>query len=325
MKHLEIYESLAEVQYDITNKILIKPYIALYDDKHKMEFGDVVYNNIDYTSTELTFEILENGTITWICTNSSIAKTIQYSKNNGEWTNITSTTSGVNINVLSGDKIKFRGNNSTYGNSSYHNSFRANCNFNAYGNIMSLINGTNFMDLKVLSASYTFTYLFAYCEKLLNINNLLLPATTLSDNCYERMFDTCRKIIDIPNLPATTLTSSCYSCMFVACDELTDLSHHEFNADYVPYAAYSAMFHTCPKLVKSPIIKCTSIASYGASFMFFNCNNLSWIKCLSISLGGCQRWTEGVASTGTFIKSPSLISYSRDGYGIPSGWTIENA
>lgn len=283
MKHLEIYESLAEVQYDITNKILIKPYIALYDDKHKMEFGDVVYNNIDYTSTELTFEILENGTITWICTNSSIAKTIQYSKNNREWTNITSTTSGVNINVSNGDKVRFKGNNTTYANSSYYNQFTSTCNFNVYGNIMSLLNGTNFMDLKTLSSTSTFAYLFYNCSGLINAKNLLLPATTLTEKCYDSLFRQCSNLLNSPELPAQNLPSRCYADLFHDCISLVS-GPSIVGGGTCGSECCISMFSVCSSLEIPPIIPSNSLGNFCYNYMFWRCTSLKEITLPAITL-----------------------------------------
>ena len=81
---------------------------------------------VDFSTKPLTFNILSAGTINWTASNTSNAKTIKYKLNNGEWTSITSNTSSSapKINVVEGDKIQFRGNNTQYGtNTSGYNSF----------------------------------------------------------------------------------------------------------------------------------------------------------------------------------------------------------
>ena len=50
-----------------------------------------------------------------------------------------------------------------------------------------------------------------------SIDNLVLPATTLSEGCYALMFDYCKLLTNIPSglLHATTLASNCDSVIAV--------------------------------------------------------------------------------------------------------------
>ena len=58
---------------------------------------------------------------------------------------------------------------------------------------------------------------------IINASGLLLPATTLSENCYSGMFAGCAELMDTPvELPALTLAPGCYSNMFEGCDKLSD-------------------------------------------------------------------------------------------------------
>jgi hypothetical protein len=62
--------------------------------------------------------------------------------------------------------------------------------------------------------------------------------------------------------------------------------------------------------------------------MFSNCTNLNHITCLAtnISASICvSNWTKMVASTGTFIKHPSMNDWTTGTSGIPSGWTVVDA
>ena len=47
-----------------------------------------------------------------------------------------------------------------------------------------------------------------------------LPATTLAQSCYSRMFQNCTSLTTAPELPATTLASYCYQYMFQGCSKL---------------------------------------------------------------------------------------------------------
>ena len=59
--------------------------------------------------------------------------------------------------------------------------------------------------------------------------------------------------------------------------------------------------------------------------MFYKCIKLNSITMLAtdISASGClSNWVNGVASTGTFVKAPSMTSLTTGTSGIPSGWTV---
>ena len=199
----------------------------------------------------LTFDILGSGTIGWKTSGSSLTRTIQYKKNNGSWTSITSSTSGVTISVSSGDVLQFRGNNTAYGNSSYYNNFTSTCEFNVRGNIMSLINSTNFDSLTSLSATYTFMALFSGAL-VKDASNLQMPATTLTNYCYQYMFyssSSTGTITKAPTLPATTLKNYCYRGMFQGCPNLnyikclaTSISATSCTSNWVSGVAASGTF-----------------------------------------------------------------------------------
>ena len=118
---------------------------------------------VDYSTQYLTFEVVDGGNITITDSNADVAKTIQYSTDNGStWTSLTTSTTaqelGGTLNV--GDKVLVKGTNTTYGTNSYYNTFGGTAKVNVYGNIMSLIYGDNFVDKKTLTDSYTFKRLF---------------------------------------------------------------------------------------------------------------------------------------------------------------------
>ena len=192
----------------------------------------------------LTFKIIEAGNIYWLASNSSYAKTIEYRKNNGVWTSITSNTgaSAPSISVNEGDTIQFRGDNATYASNSYsYNTFSGStAKFEVEGNIMSLIDSENFNTATTLASSYTFNSLFSYCTGLTSAENLTLPATTLAINCYSSMFGGCTSLTQAPALPATTLVDNCYRAMFYGCTSLayikclaTDISASNCTTNWV--------------------------------------------------------------------------------------------
>lgn len=319
--------------------------------------GWTVEEYIDYTKEPLTFNILSAGTINWTASSTKFTKTIKYKLNNGGWTSITSNTSSSapKINVVEGDKIQFKGNNTQYatGTSAYNSFSGSTASFEAEGNIMSLIYGDNFKNNLAISKTYAFFRLFRGCTKLVSAENLVLPATTLASNCYANMFYGCSSLTTAPALPATTLANSCYLGMFFSCTSLTTAPlilpadtlaegcyWSMFNkcsslttapalpATTLAKSCYRYMFQDCTSLTTAPTLPATTLADSCYQYMFIGCTSLNYIKCLAtdISASNCtSNWVSSVASTGTFVKASSMTSWTTGNSGIPEGWTVQNA
>lgn len=217
---MKIFSTSGDVQTALDNGTLGKPYVAYIEDGQYIDWNTREETN--YNKIPLTFEITSDGTILWKATNNLYPKTIEYSKNGGTWTSIASSTGGASIDVSSGDIVQFRGDNAQYcdNNATAKNCFAGTAKFNAYGNIMSLINSTNFSGLTSLESGFTFYYLFMNCNGLTDASNLILPATALTNNCYFDMFANCKSLTVAPELPATTLVDRCYKEMFYGCTSL---------------------------------------------------------------------------------------------------------
>ena len=127
---------------------------------------EVNYNKpklIDFSAEPLTFNIVSDGTINWTASDASIAKTIDYNLNDSGWTSITSNIeeTAPTITVNSGDKLQFRGNNAQYSDGTFNNTFGGStAEFEVEGNIMSLINPTDFSTLTTIESSFNFAFLF---------------------------------------------------------------------------------------------------------------------------------------------------------------------
>ena len=157
------------------------------------------------------------------------------------------------------------------------------------GNIMSLCGFK-----KELTHEYQFYNLF-YGSKITTAPKL--PATTLTEGCYEKMFSGCTSLVKAPELPATTLTTFCY-------------------AD---------MFEDCTSLVNAPELPALELADNCYWGMFSRCSKLNYVKALfleSYNTGNMADWLSGVSETGTFVKNPDATwQYAQPN--IPSGWTIK--
>ena len=311
----------------------------------------------DFSKKPLTFNILSAGTIIWTASETDIAKTIEYKLNNGKWVSITSnsSSSAPTITVNSGDKIQFRGNNAQYSTSpSFFSSFNGStASFELEGNIMSLIDSTNFKNKLTISNNYAFYRLFSDCTNLVSAENLILPSTTLAGACYSSMFQGCTSLTTAPELPATNLASDCYNSMFDGCTSL--IQAPALPATPLAYGCYDSMFQNCGSLETAPSIlpaitlaeNCYGYMFYGCSSlttapelpattlvdgcyqgMFADCSSLNYIKCLATDIyayGCTDVWVYGVAPTGTFVKNSDMYDWTEDEQGIPAGWDIQDA
>lgn len=255
-----------------------------------------------YASDYLTITSLaNNNNIYWINGGqSSNARAVYISTDNGQtWTSKLSQRSQISIATLNtGDKLLIKG-TQTYYYTGYANHFTSDYTVDLSGNIMSLIYGDDFAGQTELTSDNTFRHIFSGL-KVVNANNLILPAITLTTYCYEGMFYGGTNLVTAPKLPATTLANSCYYQMFRGCTGLTS----------------------------APQLPATTLTQYCYYQMFYGCTNLNYIKMLAtdITASYClTNWVYGVAGSGTFVKAASMSSLPSGDNGIPTGWTVQDA
>lgn len=178
--------------------------------------------------------------------------------------------------------------------------------------------------------------LFLNNAKLTDASNLILPATTLSEGCYQSMFYGCTSLTTAPELPAETMKESCYGRMFHGCEALTAAPvlpaktlakkcyqsmfecctalttapelpattlKDENNAD--ANDCYALMFYGCKSLTTSPILPAATLVLNCYYQMFFDCTKLASVTCLAtnISTTCLTGWLE---DAGTDVTSPKL-------------------
>jgi hypothetical protein len=233
--------------------------------------------NRDYSQEYLTIESLaDNNTIKFTKSSSSTeAKTIYWSSDKTTWNSVSSADSDTTLKTLSNnEKIYIKGSNNNYASStSAYNYFRSNAEFNISGNIMSLIYGDNFIGQTTLpSDSYNFYQIFN-SSKAVDASNLILPATTLAENCYMSMFYGCTSLTTAPELPATTLQPNCYTQMFYNCTSLTTAP--ELPATTLVNSCYGYMFHGCTSLTTAPQLPATTLQPNCYGQMFSGCTSLT--------------------------------------------------
>ena len=243
-------------------------------------------------------------------------KYIKYSFDGKKWKDW----GGFVVTIQPGQKMYVKGEDDYVWNSSTSGKLiTSNSYYNVGGDISSL---TNFItEVK----NYTFYKLFDSDNYIKDASNLLLPATTLSNNCYGDMFNGCTSLTTAPALPATTLSSYCYSGMFSGCTSLTTapalpattLSNHccrsmfsgctslttapALPATVLTNECYRAMFQGCSSLTAAPELHATTLGPWCYYSMFQNCTSLTTAPelpatkfasgCYSNMFSGCSSLT----------------------------------
>ena len=185
--------------------------------------------------------------------------TYEYSKDNVTWTSATSSTS---ISAVAGEMVFFRASGLTASSSSGIGSFTiSNGDYYVGGNIMSIIYGADFKGKTEITQTYQFYRLFYSSSstggRIVDASGLALPATTLTNNCYNYMFYNQHKITNAPALPATTLASNCYYNMFKGCASLVNAP--SLPAMTLTSYCYAYMFQGCTSLVNASVMYATSM------------------------------------------------------------------
>ena len=293
---------------------IFTPIIYVTKEEDKLE-NVVDFNRIP---NYLTIEMLENGTIEWIhewvysSYDESVVPPhrIEYNKNyDEEWTPIVSSSEydnasseydndirigrnrGTAISVNAGDVVMFRGDNLEYfkfvgfdGYDGYFinaSKFYVDGRFKLKGNIMSMINSSDFENLTTFTpveSAHTFGNFFNGNTGLTDASELQLPATTLIEYCYNSMFSNCTSLVNPPELPATTLAPYCYYSMFYNCTSLTNLSEYVLPATTLVEGCYKEMFGHCTALYSLPYLLATTLAPYCYYSMFQSCTNLNYVN-----------------------------------------------
>ncbi len=178
-------------------------------------------------ATPLTFLPLDDGKVTVTFNNGiTLAGDIHYTINDGQEQTIAKNTAGAfDIEVKKGDVVQLYSQNSALGGgegAKYIN-IRPSMKTEIFGNVMSLLKGKdNLEGANAIEANNAFYGLFSGAENLVNNDErlLVLPATTLTEGCYDNMFSGCKGIEKAPELPAPTLVKDCYQEMFAGCSKL---------------------------------------------------------------------------------------------------------
>lgn len=288
------------------------------------------YSAYNAASTPLTFEMLDDGEITIYNPN---GLTIRWALNGSNTTEDSNEDPIIIKNLHLGDKVEFRSQNKTYGDSDADNSTTFYCRVKhyVYGNITSLRDGWFFDNttgnpaLKI-AGDYAYANLFIGNRNMYNhpYKDILLPATEVGESSYKGMFRNCAGLARAPELPATKVANNCYFLMFADCTSLRR-APAILPAMRLAIYCYAAMFMDCSSLESAPELPAESVQNSWSlccyEQMFKGCTSLKQIVCLAkdplqdFMFG----WVKGVPSSGYFRKHPDAVWIAGES-GIPAGW-----
>lgn len=257
----------------------------------------------DYSKVPFTITSTGSTSVSLSKNGSTYNYPFEYRKGTDDWSTYTI---GTTISLADGEFVQFR-NENTYKvgfsrdyNNYYYVKVTGEGTIKASGNIMSFIDRN--MEAVSLNAGYpsVFSYMFKNCSKLTDASNLVLPATTLNNNAYYKMFEGCvgleyspttlpamtlcdgcyygmfygcSSLSTVPSLPATSLATTCYQMMFYGCSNIT--SAPSLPAKTMAQQCYAYMFNGCSKLAVAPSLQATTLASACYSQMFRDCTSLT--------------------------------------------------
>ena len=218
-------------------------------------------------ATPLSFLPQDDGKITVAFNNGiTLAGDIHYTINDGQEQTIAKNTAGAyDIEVKKGDVVQLYSINTSLGGGAVagtrggtraidegakYINIRPSMKTEIFGNVTSLLKGKDGLEgATAIEAKNAFYGLFAGADKLVNNDErlLVLPATTLTEGCYDNMFSGCKGIEKAPELPAPTLEKGCYQEMFFDCSKLnsvkclaTDISAENCTKDWLANAGTEA-------------------------------------------------------------------------------------
>jgi len=239
--------------------------------------------------------------------------TMEYSYDGKNWTAMTEAVGfGVDNNI-----VYIRGKNASGLN---YKSFALGNSASTValaGNIQSLLDWETLPDTVPASG---FIYTFNNCKAITSVNNTFLPATTLRNYCYCALFR-FTSITKAPALPASAMTEHCYQEMFYGDTALitpTALPSTTLNS-----YCYCDMFSGCTNMTTAPELPAETLKYRCYYRMFGNCAKVNEIHCSAktISAGDCTaNWLKNVSATGDFYGSAEA-GWTTGTSGIPAGWT----
>ena len=259
---------------------------------------------------------------------------LEYSTDGVNWQEWQAVNDVRTYTIPANGKFYLRGDNTAFGqgsNNSDVHTFSSTGNIEAHGNIMTLLDKTG--QSTSFATSGTFKRLFQNMTTLKTAPEL--PATTLSNSCYDSMFKGSG-ITQSPELPATNILTSSYyqifmncasltkagkmiinsftgtsSCreMYSGCSNLTDISDISINETNFTNFAMRSTFENCASLTKAVSMIIAQVGTFSFDSAYAGCTALNDISGIRITTTTANEGSFKLMFKGTAItESPDLSS-----------------
>ena len=203
MKYLRLLNNHEEYLEYIASEEFVVPSVQACKQEQEAHFNDVIPEPTikDY------FRFLAREDATFSFTNS-----IEYSLNSGNtWIELSANVSTPSISE--GEEIWWK-RDSTNVVEENIGTFSSTGDFDALGNILSLVYGDNFeYEHSIEDYNHIFKELFKNNTHIINGEDIVMAAEFLSTACYDSMFLGCVNMETAPELPSSNLTPYCYRSM----------------------------------------------------------------------------------------------------------------
>lgn len=263
--------------------------------------GSVLYIDSDFDLNYMWLQNTSNDTTTFNLNKSGTpnASELYYSFDKLTWTAFDLTQTTNTVNVPSGKKIWFRGNNSGGFNASVNNNYRFSMSgtHTVGGDIRSIISSTGFESVTTMNNG-CFCQLFIDNTNLTSATDLLIPFSTIPKEGLRALFNGCTSLTNLP-----LLTS------------ITTVGENGFR-----------YFAAATKISSVDVSGVLNVGTSAFNSAFYNCSNLNQVKCPNIATWETSKfsnWLYGVSSSGTFEKPSDLEVTTQSTSGIPKGWATK--
>ena len=235
---------------------------------------------------------------------------LSYSTDSGStWT----TTSDTGITITCSTVMIKGTNNGAWGNGDNDSySIKANKNFHAEGNIMSLWYGDNFSGQTTLTINGACGSLFQGNTYLTSAENLKFPARTIGSYCYATVFKNCSNLSGSVTIECENTTTESLVITFENCSSLTKISFPNLTGITGSNCMYYT-FNGCTALEELYMPSLVTFATYSHTYA-----NLSSLRVFVNTANGTSfSYNGSISQNCTFYKN-SNASWS----GLPSSWTV---
>ena len=220
---------------------------------------------------------------------------LSYSRDGKSW----ATTDGtVAVNLNTSETLYLKGSGISFSATSLASATSGK--MNVRGNVHSVIYGDDFLRYTKLTDNYALDGIFRSNSGLTDAIWLNLPATALTQHCYEEMFAHCTSLTGAPRLAEYTTPLSAYS--------------------------YCAMFYQCTSLKNAPILRLSGTpVNQCCRKMFNGCSSLSAMALTFVpNENRTFEWVSGVKSSGRCLIEHDDKPYITLGTvsTTPVGWSI---